>query len=186
MGKLQKEEIKLMIKQAQILAEAMPARRSTLRSISIRRLYLPRCGAVHIGDISQNYTHVTVHACEGLIQKVMQFLEGYAEIKEEHKDDYPYLWEMKQPSQDEALDNLSQMPASPQELMLALKSTQGKTGTPFGRLPTVEQVNQIPIVFVRMLLCLELGNVRYADGPCDHEYVRLIEKVVQGRASQFY
>ena len=115
----------------------------------------------------QNYTHLTVNACEALQHNVIDFLQGFQEVSEESKDDYPCLCELKQKAHALALqmDTLSQMPPSPQQLMMALKTTQGRTGTPFGRLPTAKQFDQIPIVFMRTLLCLELGDVRYADGP---------------------
>ena len=77
------------------------------------------------------------------------------------------------------------MPRSPHELIQALKDTGASASAPFGRLPIGAQVQPVflrhSFYFVRMLVCLELPNVRFTDLPNTSQHADLIDKVVQHR-----
>jgi len=133
----------------------------------------------------QDWMHVSLTACYALEEKVIQFLQAYENIEEASKDCYACLWELKSRPHDAVLNSLPDMPRSPHELIQALKDTGASASAPFGRLPIGAQVQPVflrhSFYFVRMLVCLELPNVRFTDLPNTSQHADLIDKVVQHR-----
>ena len=166
--------LQAMISEATNL-QNIPATQKVLRNRSFSALYTGICGALKpTHEQEQDYTHVSLTACYKLEDRALQFVQARDEIEEASMDRYPCLWELKNRQHDAVLNSLPDMPRSPHELVQALKETGASAGTPFGRLPIGTQVKppflKDPFYFVRMLTCLELPNLRFADLPIPRQH----------------
>ena len=120
-------ELQDLIEQGSSL-QSIPATWKTSKEKQISSLYLSRCGPFRApsGDrFYQNCAYMTLHACEGLLERATRFVETRDEIDEAA---HPCLWKPKHPEHDAVLNSLPEMPRSPQQRMQALKDTSGETG----------------------------------------------------------